>query len=306
MTIRRSASRIDLVSLRVLIAAIEEGNLTGAAEREHIAISSVSRRIADLEHRWGIQLLHRHDRGVKPTAAAESVLDRMRSLFDLLEQIVDDVVAVGAGERGLIRIKANMTAATGYLPAMLATFTAQHPGIDIEMEEETSAAIVHSVQVGTCDMGIVSDTLRAEGVHLLPWIDDELVVVVPKGHILSSRKQVGFADLLDFPFIGMQRLSALQGLYRSHAEAIGRSIKERAQVVSFEAARKLVANGLGVAILPRVSLQDYTDDAVMILALSEKWAMRRLTICFRDQVNASAATKLFIGHLQHNAATMGS
>lgn len=277
-----SSSRLDLVTLRVLVAAIEEGNLARAAERENISISGVSRRITELEQRWGVQLLHRHDRGVRPTAAASSILDRLRQVFALLDDVVDGIGEVGAGVRGVIRVRANMTAVAGDLASYIAQFSTTHPEVAVELDETTTLDIIHAVRVGLCDVGIISGTVETEGLHLIPWIEDELVAILPLGHALALKPSLRFEDFLDHPFISMQHDSALQMLYRARSAELGRELDVRAHVSSFEAARKLVAAGCGVAILPGVAVPAENDRAVAIRTLDEAWARRQVMLCLRS------------------------
>jgi DNA-binding transcriptional LysR family regulator len=293
-----SLTGLDLVSLRLLVAAVEEGNLARAAAREHIAISAVSRRIADLELRLGVKLLHRHDRGVRPTAAAQSMLGRIRGIFALLEQIVGDVSDIRSGAKGFVRMQAHMTAVAGSLHVRIARFLEGHPGIDVELDEATSAEILHAVRVGSCDLGLVSGTVEGGELCLIPWATDELVVVVPAGSPLLQFQRLHFLDLIDYPFIAMQRDSALLPLCRHHAAAVGKSLRERAHVTSFENARKMVQAGLGVSIIPAEAAYPFIGEGgIAVRPLAEAWALRTLMLCVRSLTQLTGATRLLMEHL---------
>ena len=111
---------LDPVSLRVFRAAVEARSLARAAERENIALSAASRRVAELEARLGTPLLHRHDRGVLRTAAGEVLMPHLSVLFDPLDRIGADLDAFATGQRGHVRLQANMSAVSGMLPEALA------------------------------------------------------------------------------------------------------------------------------------------------------------------------------------------
>jgi DNA-binding transcriptional LysR family regulator len=293
-----SLRTLDLVSLRLLLSAIDEGNLAKVAAKENISLSAVSRRISDLEARLGVTLLHRHDRGVTPTDAAQMVEQRLRSVFNLLSRAADDLHDVYQGRRGVVRVHAHLTAVAGILPARLAAFKAQHAHIDIIVDESTSVDILHAVQVGDCDVGLVSGTVNGGTLTLLPWSMDELVVVMPPNHDLAKADAVRFADIVDLPFIGMSKSSALQTFYRGQAAAVGRRLDERARVSTFEGVRRMVAVGLGVAILPVgvVSSALETGD-VAVRRLAEPWSIRPLMICLRDRAQLSSAANFFVDFL---------
>ena len=117
-----AARRLDPVSLRLFRAAVQERSLAQAAEREAIALSAASRRIAELKARLGTALLRRHDRGVAPTAAGEVLMTYLDSLFDLLDRTGADIDTFASGTRGVVRLYANMSVVSGVLPEALAGF----------------------------------------------------------------------------------------------------------------------------------------------------------------------------------------
>lgn len=294
-----SLNGLDLVTLRLFVAAVEEGTYARASERENIAISAISRRISDLEARCGVALFERHDRGIAPTEAGRAMLHRVRDALDNLQLMVRDVDEFRTGKRGHVRVQAHMSVTSTVLPKMIATFVDEHPNIEIEFEEFTSVEIMHNIKTGAADVGLVSGTLKTDELHFIPWREDDLVAVLPAKHPLAGREGLLLSDLLPYPFIGMQRDSALLTLYRRQAAALGRPLKERAHATSFESVRKMVSAGLGVAILPAVSAYPYADrEGLVVKALNESWGHRPLMICIRDPKHLLAATRLFIDHVR--------
>ena len=297
---------LDLVTLRVLKAAAEERSLAGAAERERLALSAVSRRIAEMEARLGAALLRRHDRGVEPTAAGEALLRHVGPLFDLLGRAAAEVEAFAAGARGHVRLHANISAVTGPLPEALAGFLAAHEGIEVSLEERLTGEILHAVRTGAADLGLVSATVQAPDLRLVPWREDRLVAVLPRDHPLLRRggdggpgPPLGLRDLAAEPFVGLPPATALQQLYRREAAALGLALKERVNVASFDGVRRMVEAGLGVAILPAAGAEPYAAAmAVEVRPLGEAWAVRSLALCIRGDTGAlSAAARLLVAHL---------
>ncbi|WP_340314929.1 LysR family transcriptional regulator [Rhizorhabdus argentea] len=288
----------DLVSLRLLLSAIEEGNLAKVAARDDISLSAVSRRISDLEGRIGVKLLHRHDRGVSPTDAAAANLHRLRSLFDLIDQMVEDFGETKAGNKGVLRVRAHLTAIIGKLPEEIAAFAELHPGIEVIVDEANSSDVMHALQVGGCDIGFVSGTVDAGSLDSYPWMVDELTVVVPSGHALASERAIRFCQVLDYAFVGLQAGSSLQTLFRGQAAALGRPLNEAARVSTFEGVREMVAAGMGISILPAAAVARVGSAAgIVVSRLDEPWAARQLVICVRDRSQMTSAASKFLGHL---------
>lgn len=290
--------RLDPVSLRLFRAAVEERSLAQAAERESIALSAASRRIADMEARLGTALLHRHDRGVTPTAAGIVLMAHLTTLFDLLDRIGADIEAFASGTRGTVRLHANMSAVSGVLPEALAGFLPAHRGIRLLLEERYTADILHAVATGNADLGLVSGTVGAPGLHLRPWRTDRLVVVLPLGHPLAARPSLRFAELDGVPFVAQSPDTALQKLYVQHAEAEGIVLAECVRVSGFDGVRRMVEAGLGVAILPSAAATIYAGPLrIETRPLLDDWAARSLALCTRDPTTLSAAARLLVEYL---------
>jgi DNA-binding transcriptional LysR family regulator len=290
-----SIKELDLVSLRLFAAAVEEGSLARTADREHVAISAVSRRISDLEARSGVTLLERYDRGVRPTPAGALLAEHVGKLQLTLERMILDMEAIRGGTSGQIRVHAHMSAASGLLPEKIVQFLVKNPHIHIFLEEFTSLEVLHSVRTGLADLGLVSGTVECSDLYLIPWIHDELVVVLKNGHPLLKKDGLAFSDLLNEPFIGMQQDSALLTLYRHQARALGHALNERAHATSFESVRKMVSVGMGIAILPAIAAYPHVELLeIQVRQLRETWAHRPLMLCVRDPDRLSASTKKLI------------
>jgi DNA-binding transcriptional LysR family regulator len=290
---------LDLVTLRLFKAAVEERSFVRAAEREHLALSAVSRRIAEMEARLGTVLLRRHDRGVEPTAAGEVLMRHLGVLFDLLQHAVLDLEAFAAGVRGSIRLHSNLSAIAGSLPEALASFQTLHPGIEVSLEERISTEILHAVQIGTADIGLISGHWPESGVEILPWRTDRLMTVLPIDHGLAHHAEpIRFQDIIGEPFVGMSAAMALQTLYRREATILGKTLRERINVASFDGVRRMVEAGLGVSILPEAASAPYVQIMrIAVRPLEEAWATRALSLCFRDRETLPTAGRLLVGHL---------
>jgi DNA-binding transcriptional LysR family regulator len=287
----------DLLSLRIFVAVAEEGSLVSAAHRENIAVSAASRRLSYLEARAGLALFDRRDRGLVLTGAGQAILEGVGDVFRLLEKVALDVEALRSGTRGYVRVQAHMSASPLGLPQRIAAFIRENPGIDIDFEERTTLEILHATRTGMIDIGLVGSGLDSSGLQLLPWNSDKLVAVLPNGHELASRASLTLEVMLDFPFVMMQRESALLALAEARAEELRGVLHIRAHAASFESARQLVAAGLGVAILPAHALRDARESELIIRPLAEEWANRQLMICVRNHKRLTAAAQKFVEFL---------
>ena len=98
--------RHDLVSLRTFVAVAEYGNLTRAAEREHLAVSAISKRIGELESLVGTPLLQRYHRGVGLTPAGQSLLHHARQMLQLVDRMDAELAEFAGGVKGHVHVHA--------------------------------------------------------------------------------------------------------------------------------------------------------------------------------------------------------
>ncbi|MBO9646470.1 MAG: LysR family transcriptional regulator [Pseudacidovorax sp.] len=293
---------LDPVSLRVSVAVMEHGTIAAAGAQHHIAPSAVSRRLAELEDVLRVPLFARSNKGMAPTPAAFALRDLARGLINEMEGIAQQMRDYGRGTRGQVRVVANISAITQFLPRELQAFLARHPQVDVRLQEQISSAVARSVAENAADLGILNEGDYGDAVRLLPYREDELVLVVPQGHALARRRQVDIGAVLDHDVVGMHPGSAInQQLTRAAAER-GRALRLRMQVSSYDALCQMVAAGLGVGVLPRGSAALFRGALPLrIVGLTEPWARRRLALCVRADEGLSSVAQLLVDHLRAEA-----
>lgn len=295
--------KLDPVSLRLFVAVMEEGTIAEAAAREHIAASAVSKRLSELEGRLHTELFVRSNKGTEPTAAAFALLNLARGVLNDLDDIVLQMSEYASGVRGHVRVFANISAITQFLPAELRSFMAQYPQVQIHLQERISSGIAKAVADNAADIGILNAGNYGENLALLPYHDDELVVIAPAGHPLTRRKSVRLAQVLDYEFVGTHPGSAMNNLLTKAAGDLGRPLRLRIQVSSYDALCLMVASGLGIGVMPRRSAQLFLPALdIRCVALAEPWAARQLVLAVRDLAALSPVARLLVQHISARPA----
>src|SRR4051812_5570948 len=147
-------TRVDLVTLSLFIAVVEETSLAKAAEREHLAPSAISKRLADLELNLNVRLFERKPTGMFPTAAGTALLHHARLIVRNVSELEAELLDFAGGVRGTIRVQANATSMVRYLPEDLRSFLTLYPQVRIEIEEGTSPDTIRAVAENAADIGI--------------------------------------------------------------------------------------------------------------------------------------------------------
>ncbi|MBV8090504.1 MAG: LysR family transcriptional regulator [Alphaproteobacteria bacterium] len=290
--------RFDLADLRLFLHVVEAGSITHGAERMHLAIAAASTRIRNMEAALGTPLLHRERQGVQPTDAGRTLLHHARVLLQQSERMRSDLAEFAEGIRGQVRLMSNTNALTEFLPEPLSAFLAAHPQVNIDLEERLSDEIVAAVAEGTADLGIVAATVELAGLEVLPFRVDRFVLVVASGHPLSRTEQIAFADVLGYDFVGLDRASALQRFLSEKAERIGRRLRLRVQLRSFDAVCRLVECDVGIGVVPATTAERHAKTmSLRRIELTDDWAVRKLTICVRRRADLPIYARELVNHL---------
>lgn len=304
---RNFARRMDLTSLQLFVAVCELGSIGKAAEREFIAASAVSKRLSDLEAALDTPLLYRHTRGVDLTPAGQSLLHHARSVLFSLEKMQGELSEYAAGVRGHVRVHASISAIVQFLPEDLGTFISQHPEVKIDLEEHLSTEVVRAVQEGATDLGICNTADGIGQLQTLPYRQDRLVMIVPRGHVLGRQDSIAFADSLDFDHVGLHSNSSIYLAMRDAAAQAGRTIKLRIHVTGLDAMCRMIHNGLGVGVMPQRAFElMHGVGELESVALTDAWASRQIALVARDFSSLPVTARLLVDHLTARADDTGN
>jgi molybdate transport repressor ModE-like protein len=289
----------DLPDLALFRHVVEAGSITHGAERANLALAAASTRIRKMEDSLGTPLLIRSRGGVVPTQAGRTMLQHARAILTQAERLREDLGPYGRGQAGQVRVLSNTNALTEFLPEALTSFLAQYPDVSVDLEERLSDEIVGLVAEGVADIGIVAGTVDAGGLHTYPFRSDRFVVVVAKDHPLAARDEIAFADVLDYDIVGLDRASALQRFLESKATRVGKPLRLRVQLRSFDAVCRLVECNVGIGIVPRTTARRVARaSAITTVELSDPWALRDLTICVRNRDDLPPYVQQLVDHLR--------
>ncbi len=286
-------ARVDFVTLRLFCAIAKSGSITKGANECNLALSAASRRVSEFEETVGTALLDRSAKGVTLTQTGHIVIQHALRLYQGFEQFSNELIEYSKGIKGHVRLWANMSALTEFLPSALARFLMEHPEIQIDVEEQLSGDIVRSLLDGIADIGIFAEGIITTGLETEIIGQDELIIACSKLHPLSKRKVVGFEECLQYDFVGLNRGSSLLELTSRSAEKFGKQMRLRIQVRSYNAMCEMIAVNLGIGVLPiQACLSQMNAMNLKAVKLSDSWAIRNLLLANKSGVDLSPASKL--------------
>src|SRR6202790_3017 len=232
--------QFDLVDLMLFVDIAEDNNLTHGAERPHLSLSAARVRIKSIENRLGAKLLFRYSHGVTLTPAGSSFLHHARLVLQQLQRLQGEMQEHVRGVKGHLRIFANTTAITEFLPRVLSLYLAKHSDVTVDLREHLSQDIVRAVREGTTDIGLSAGNASMEGLEVIPYRTDRLVVAAARNHPMTKKKTVTFQETLRFDYISLLEGSAIHGFLERAASSLSQSLKTRIRVGNFEALCRMV------------------------------------------------------------------
>ena len=288
---------MDLLSLKLFVRVIEEGTISAAAQKEHIAAAAVSRRLSDLEAQLNVVLLQRTNKGVSPTEAGLELLYRARSLLQSAQALQDHLHDFTREQTRHIHILANISALSQNLPHLLSEFTRQHPSIHFKIEEKNSQNIVYDIEKGRGDIGIYPELPHDANIESYFFRKDQLGLLVPKDHPLACHPTLYFEQSLNYEHIILRSGTQINYQVTKAAMEANQPIQVRAEIDSYETMALLVNAGMGIGVIPRQSSALFQIPNTTFITLENDWAQRNLLLAVRRKKNLSASAQLLFSHL---------
>jgi len=292
--------KLELKDFLLFVQVAKTGSLTKAAEQCFLSLAATSARIKAMEEEAGMPLLIREARGVRLTPPGEAFLFHARAVLQQAQQLQADLQEYGAGLRGHVRVFANTTAVTDFLPDILAAYLMAHPHISVDLQERPNADIASDIREGRADLGIIAGEVDTHGLTSLHFSTDRLVLVAPDEARWQGRAALGFADVLHEHFVGMHRSSTLQTFLGNISQQLGHTLKLRIQLASFDAMCRMVAAGVGIAVVPEsAALRSSAQLHLQQIALTDSWAVRPRYMLVREGSAVASHVQDLMHAVQH-------
>ncbi|MGI5912482.1 MAG: selenium metabolism-associated LysR family transcriptional regulator [Syntrophomonadaceae bacterium] len=245
---------MNLNLFKTYVKVVETQNLSKAAEEFGLSQPAVTKQIQALEELYGVLLLERSGRHIKTTEAGETLYYCARDIIKSMDKTEKAMEEVSQSRKGSLFIGASSIPGEYILPQLIKRFKEKYPNISISMEVADTEKIFSKLAERELDIGIIGGWINNRKVDGFQWLEDELVVVLPKSHKLDQLTEINLDSLLDERWIirekGSGTRKAAEDLLTAH------SIKKEdlnvyIEAGSTEAVLASVESGMGVSIVSR-------------------------------------------------------
>jgi len=271
--------RLDFFDLQLFLNILDTGSLTKGAERSSISLQAASERIKKIEQQFTVPLFTRHASGVKLTLAGQTFTKQAQLLIQQSRQLQQVMAPFAEGLNSQMTLWCNSSAQSEYLPLLLPQYLVENSNIQIDLKEAETNDIIQALEKGTAQLGLISSFFNSDHLQTLEFSDDPLVLICPMNHELKDKSALQLVDVLHYPFVGLMQYHSLQQSIETQAKLLGCAIQYRLRLPNFAAIAQVVANGVGIAIMPkRAASRLKTIYAFHHIELTGDWANRKLLL----------------------------
>lgn len=286
---------MQIETLKVYCDLVETESFSQAAERNFITQSAVSQQVRALEEKFKRRLLERvrGRREMRLTQAGEAFYHASREVLRAYGQLEESMRTLTGTVSGTVRVATVYSVGLHELPPSVREFMSLYPQAKIDLEYSRTTRVVRDVLGGAVELGVVAFPEKKRGLEVVPLRDDRLVLICPPAHPFARRKKLRAEDLRDKDFVHFERdiptRRAIDRILRAH----GVSVRRVAEFDNIETIKRAVEVGLGLAIVPRLSvLDEQRSGQLAVIPLAEPEWTRTVGVIYRsDRALGSAAQK---------------
>jgi DNA-binding transcriptional LysR family regulator len=286
---------MDLDQLKLFVDIVREQSFTKGGARNFVSQPAVTQSMRKLEEELGTQLLERTTRKVLVTEDGQILYDYARVILDKVQEVRTILQERQHKVLGTVRLCTVHSVGMYELPASLKEFIRRYPEVNLHIDYRLSEQVYHAVLDGGADLGLVAYPEDRPGIVAVPFLEDELVVITNHEHPLARKGSMPLRELDGTLFVAFEPEiptgKAVYALLREH----GVHVRTRMQCDNIEILKKMVEVGLGISLVPLLSVRQETRDGTLsVVRIADQQVRRPLSIIYRKGRVLSRPQRAFV------------
>lgn len=285
---------MEMNQLRYAVAVARSGNFTRAAEQCRVSQPSLSQQIQKLEEELGERLFDRLKRETKLTSYGEAFIRRAVRILEETELAIREASDARSLMSGTLTIGVLPTIAPYLLPETIGAFARKYPGVEIVVQEDTTAQLLKYLTTYEIDFAIASNPIQDSRFEVQELFAEELLLALPPGHPLTRKRSVPAAALKGERLIVMREGHCLGDQVLGFCEH-----RDMKPTVSFRSAQletiyALVAAGLGLSLVPAMATDLERSKALEFRSIQAPRPERKILAVWPKQRPLGRAAQVFL------------
>lgn len=286
-------SHISLRQVQAFISVARCSTFAEAAEKMCVSQPALSSAIKKMEQQLGGSLFSRSTRKVELSPEGAQFLPVAMRLMHDWEDAFSDLTNTFAMGQGKLSIAAMPSFAAGLLPQILQQFHQQYTNIKVSVADIVMESVYKEVREGRVELGFTFEQEHQEACQFEPLFSDNFMVIVPGEHPLASAAQLSWHDIVSFPFVAMNKNSAMRGWIDSYVQQQGSRLNVVAEAGQLATLGQFVKYGLGISVVPCLCEEQLSGQQLRCIPLSDSGLSKRVGIIKSSRANLSVAAASF-------------
>lgn len=289
-------------SIRVFLTVVEKKSFSKAAKALFLTQPAVSFQIQMLEEYYGTRLFDRVSRNIMLTEAGELLLKYALEMSQMQKDLEGDMQELTSTIKGKLKIGASTTIGEYIAPYILGSFKSMYPDVELSLEVANSEDIEADIHDTTLDIGLIESPLVGKDLESIPFLEDQMVLVVGANHPWAKLNSVSIFELDKYPFISREKGSGTRIEIEQHLKKAGlpnNSLNIVMELGSSSAIKAAVEGGLGISILSKWAVQDKVNAGTLhAIKLKEDEFVRSFRIIYHKKKYKTQASEEFLRFLK--------
>lgn len=261
---------MELRQIKYFIEVAKREHVSEAAHALHVAQSAISKQIDNLEKELGVDLFFREGRNIRLTPIGKVFLENMELAMNVIDKARRQIEEYIDPEKGTIRIGYPSSLANYTLPTVISAFREKYPLVKYELHQEAYHDLIESVKKGDIDIAFLGPVpANDKKVKGEPLFTENIVAILPITHPLAKRKELRLKELKDDSFVLFPKGYILRELIDKACLNIGFNPNVTFEGKDIDAIKGLVSAGLGVSLIPEITLIDNLPRDTVMVPISE-------------------------------------
>jgi len=286
---------LDFGQIEAFVQVSAHSSFSRAAETLQLTQPSITARIQALERELGEELFERGGRGVRMTDAGLSFLPYAERILQMIQEARDSVEEVRNVQLGSLRLGAAITFSTYVLPEILHGFKQQYGGVDVVIRTGRSEQVLNLLLTDEVQVAIIR-SLSQPDVEQIELYDDEIVLVAYPEHAFAATRRATIADAAREPIVLFDRGSSYYAIIHNLFRKAAVIPNVAMELDSLEATKRMVEQGLGIALVPLVTVQrELAGGTLVRIDLTDVEPIHRpISLAYRRNRRRSRTVQAFI------------
>ncbi|MEK5035869.1 LysR family transcriptional regulator [Paenibacillus sp. FSL R7-0302] len=285
---------MDIRQLEYFVQAARLNSFSRAAESLYITQPTISKMVRNLETELGADLFYREGRSIRLTDAGELLLVKAQNIVESFASLSSELDSLRNLKQGHIRIGLPPMVGASFFPAVIGEFHRKYPEVTIRLHEDGAKKVEDDVESGLLDIGAIVLPVDPARFHCFTFVEEKLELLVPTGHRLDGAQQVPLKELAGEEFVLFREDFALHDRIISECVKAGFQPKVVYESSQWDLISRMVAAGMGIALLPETICRDIDRSRIAVIPLTEPVIPWQLGMIWRKDRYLSFAAREWI------------